>query len=320
MGVSGAFDMTQRWLSALPSAQEAIEPPEDAHAPGVTNEFVPHPQSFVGLRTEPDTEISLDDFTGYFPYTPTALAIKECARLTVARRYPCPGPILDVGCGDGLFARMAFGSSEVWGIDIDAREGRWASASQAYRQVILGDVTHAHLPEQFFATCIANCSLEHVPRIDLALSSIFQSLKPGGHAYLFVPNPQWAKHFLSVRALNGLGAPLLAARVQRSIDKFFKHHHLHDAAGWTALVEQAGLETVAVKPVLSSATTVAFEAFLLPSLAGLLNKSLTTRWTNFPRLRRRFATPMYHAVKMLMDRADPSLTAEYLVIARRRDP
>ena len=320
MGVPGALIMTQRWLSALPLVQDTAELPNPPPVRSANSGFVEHPQSFVAQRTQPDSEISPDDFARYFPYTPTALAIKECARLAVVRHFPCPGPILDVGCGDGLFAQMAFENTEVWGIDINASEGRWASASQAYRQVILGDVTHAQLPEAFFATCIANCSLEHVPRIDLALSSIHQSLQPGGRAYLFVPTPDWAKHFLSVRALESLGAPELAARLQHSIDRFFKHHQLHDATGWATLMNRAGLETVAVEPVLSSATTVAFEAFLLPSLAGLLNKHLTTRWTNFPRIRQRLADPIFRAVQTLMTRANPALTAEFLVIGRRPYP
>ena len=32
-------------------------------------------------------ELSRADFDRYFPFTPTALAIKECARLTVLRRH-----------------------------------------------------------------------------------------------------------------------------------------------------------------------------------------------------------------------------------------
>jgi len=262
-------------------------------------------------------EISFEDFVRYFPHTPAALCIKECARLSVMRRYPCPGPVLDVGCGDGLFARMAFDDVDVWGIDIDAAEGRWAAASKAYTQVILGDVTQVTLPETFFATCVANCSLEHVPRIDLALKNILRSLRPSGLAYLFVPSAGWAGHLTSARVLSELGAPALGARIESSIDHVFKHHHLYDAQGWRRVVEQSGLEVLEVEPVLSTATTVAFEAFLLPSLAGLLNKRLTTRWTNFPSARKLFARPVYEAIKAIMARSDPALTGEYLIVARR---
>jgi SAM-dependent methyltransferase len=305
--------MSNRWSSVVPS--EAVAEAEPA------SERRRHPRSAPRHRPGPRPvgarEVSLADFRRYFPHTPTALAIKECARLSVVRRYPCPGPVLDVGCGDGLFARMAFDDREVWGIDIDAAEGRWAAASQAYSQVILGDVTSATLPEAFFETCVANCSLEHVPRIDLALRTICKSLRPGGVAYLFVPNAEWASHLTSARVLTQLGAPALGTHIQRSIDRLFRHHHLYDEAGWSRVVTEAGFELVAVEPVLSTATTVAFEAFLLPSLAGLLNKHLTTRWTNFPNARRALAWPVYQAVKAIMQLADEAPTAEFFVVVRR---
>jgi SAM-dependent methyltransferase len=301
--------VTERWLSAVPS-------PDATHGSEPTS-GVARTGRVARAPSPRELEVSLEDFRRYFPFTPTALAIKECARLSVVRRYPCPGPVLDVGCGDGLFARMAFDRVEVWGIDINAEEGRWAAASQAYRQVILGDVTRAKLPEAFFATCVANCSLEHVPRIDLALRTIHQSLRPGGIAYLFVPNRDWALHFATVRALEAAGLAPIGRFLQRSIDGVFKHHHLYDAAGWRRVVADAGLEVVNVEPVLSTATTVAFEAFLVPSLAGFVNKHLTTRWTNFPAARRAFAGPVYRLVRALMDRADGAPTAEFLVVAKR---
>src|SRR5689334_1272884 len=177
-------------------------------------------------------EVKFEDFVRYFPFTPAALCIKECARLSVLRAYDCPSPILDVGCGDGLFASIAFNDAEVWGIDIDANEGRWAFASKAYHQIVLGDITRARFPASFFATCVANCSLEHVPRIDLALRNIHASIRPGASAYLFVPNREWANHFLSVRVLASLGASGLALQLRDAVDRVFRHHHLYDEAGW----------------------------------------------------------------------------------------
>ncbi len=262
-------------------------------------------------------EISLADFRRYFPYTPAALCIKECARLTALRRHSCPGPILDVGCGDGLFASIAFSDAEVWGIDVDAKEGRWAAASQAYSQIVLGDVVRAKLPDSFFQTCVANCSLEHVPRIDQAMNTIYRSLQPGGRVLMFVPNRDWAQQLLSYRALEAVGATGLAKTLQQGIDTFFRHEHLYDEAGWRKVLSDAGFEIEAMEPVLSSATTVAFEAFLLPSLAGWLNKALTTRWTNFPSARRALAFPVYALAKSLLDQSDQTPTAEFLAIGRR---
>ncbi len=274
--------------------------------------------------TTPDAdpvEIGLEDFSRYFPYTPTALVIKECVRLSAIRKWDCPSPILDVGCGDGLFTKLAFAGAEVWGIDVDAQEGRHAQGSRAYAQIILADIGHAKLPENFFATCIANCSMEHVPDIVAGLRTILRGLRPGGLAYFFVPNRDWARHMLSFRALESIGASRVAQALQSGIDGAFKHHHLYDAAGWRDVVRKAGFEVVAVEPVGSTATTVAFEMFLIPSLAGWLNKRLTTRWTNFPKARSALAAPAYRLVSRVLQTAHtPELTAEFLVVCQRPWP
>jgi len=262
-------------------------------------------------------EVNRADFERYFPYTPAALCVKECARLSALRRYECPGPILDVGCGDGLFASIAFEGAEVWGIDIDAEEGRWAAATRAYTQIILGDVTRAKLPEKFFETCVANCSLEHVPRVDRALGNISRSLRPGGRAYLFVPSKNWARQMLTYRALAAAGLNGLAELFRSSVDTFFKHHHLHDADEWRDIVGSAGMRVVSIEPALSTGTTVAFELLLLPSLAGWANKHLTSRWTNFPPARRLVAGPVHALVDRIVAASGESLTAEFLIVAER---
>jgi SAM-dependent methyltransferase len=272
------------------------------------------PRGFGALSNQ---EVTRADFERYFPYTPAALCVKECARLSALRRFECKGPILDVGCGDGLFASIAFGDVEVWGIDIDADEGRWAAASQAYSQVILGDVTRARLPESFFATCVANCSLEHVPRIDRALSNIAKSLRPGGRAYLFVPNKDWARDMLSYRTLAGLGLDSFAELFRSSVDTFFKHHHLHDREEWREIVNASGMRAVSIEPALSRGSTVAFELLLLPSLAGWLNKHLTTRWTNFPPARRLMARPVHRVVETILAATSAAPSAEFLIVAER---
>jgi SAM-dependent methyltransferase len=263
-------------------------------------------------------EVTLKDFKQYYPYTPTALSIKECVRLRALRDVQCPSPVLDVGCGDGLFARLAFSGAEVWGIDIDGNEGRRAQASRAYSHVLLADVTRARLPEGFFGSCVANCSLEHIPDLDAALKTILRSLQPGASVFAFVPNREWAAHLFSARVLKKLGLETFSRSLQEAIDETFRHEHLHDGEGWRALFKRAGFEVDRVDPVGSTASTMAFEAFLLPSLGGLLVKKLTGRWTLAPALRKWGAVPVYALVSALLA-ANPEQapTAEFLVAARR---
>jgi 2-polyprenyl-3-methyl-5-hydroxy-6-metoxy-1,4-benzoquinol methylase len=263
-------------------------------------------------------EISLRDFQSYYPYAPTALAIKECVRLSSMRGLKCEGPILDVGCGDGLFARLAFQDAEVWGIDIDGNEGRRAQASRAYSQVMLADITRARLPESFFGSCIANCSLEHIPDLGAALRTIYKSLKPGGVVYAFLPNRDWASYMATPRALEKLGLGSLSSTVCEAINQQFRHQHLEDAEGWARWFREAGFEVPRVEPIGSTASTVTFEMFLLPSLLGLVSKKLTGRWTLFPSLRHLEAVPVYALVRGLLSLQGESVpTAEFLVEGRK---
>ncbi len=261
-------------------------------------------------------EVTRDDFARYFPSTPTALCIKECARLSSLRNEPLGSPLLDVGCGDGVFAEIAFQGLEAWGIDINAHETKLAEKRGPYHRVITGDVTTYALPESYFETCVANCSLEHVPRLDLALQAIFRALKPGGTFITYVPNRDWAEALLSYRTLSTL-SPGLARRLQHFIDEFFVHEHLHDQDGWRKVASEAGFQVERVDPVLSSATTMAFEMFLLPSLLGFVNKKVTRRWTNFPGLRRILAEPAYRMVQGALSLGDSRRTAEFVIVAKK---
>ena len=54
------------------------------------------------------------DFETYYAFAPAALALRECARLAAVRELDLPEPILDVGCGDGVFARLAYPTRQIW--------------------------------------------------------------------------------------------------------------------------------------------------------------------------------------------------------------
>jgi SAM-dependent methyltransferase len=270
----------------------------------------------AGCAPMDEPEVLAADFARYFPSTPTALCIKECARLSSLRKVSLNAPLLDVGCGDGVFGEIAFGGLDAWGIDINADEIKLAQSSKAYERVILGDITKDAVPSESFASCVANCSLEHIPRLDLALANIYRALKPGGTFVTFVPNRDWAEQLLSYRLLSMLDERL-AKKLQSAIDEFFVHRHLYDQAGWRQFVAEAGFEVSEVSPVLSSASTVAFELFLLPSLLGFVHKKLTRRWTSFPGVRQMLAEPAYLLVEGALSLGDKRPTAEFMVVARR---
>ena len=266
----------------------------------------------------PEVEVQYLHFSRYFPHTPAALCIRECLRLATLDGYPCSGPVLDVGCGDGMFARQAFATDDVWGIDVDGNEGRRAQASRAYSQIIIGDITSAVLPKEFFRTAVANCSLEHIPNLDAALRIIFESLKPGSPIYAFVPTPEWAEDMRLARAARKLKMSWLSDAITSGLDGVFKHHHLCDGEEWVRRLEKAGFGEVRFTTIGTPAMTGAFEAFLLPSLIGMITRKLTGKWTLVPGLRKLSAFTVFAATKAVFRLArEEAPSAEYFIIGKR---
>ncbi len=263
-------------------------------------------------------EFSYLEFFEYFQHSPTALAIKECVRLKRMKELPVVGPVLDVGCGDGLFTSLAHPEVQAWGIDINEREAARAQASRAYQHVICGSVTEDAdaLPRDFFATTIANCSLEHVPDIRAALKNIRSAMKAGGIFYLIVPNGEWTKTLPLRKGLEKIGLADAARAYAAGLDAQFAHHHLYDADGWRALLEGAGFVDIEWETLGSDGSQAAFEAWLLPSLGGYLTKKLTGKWIVAPGVRQLYAWPIFRAVRFLADRDKGGAGAEILLACR----
>src|SRR6185369_14578255 len=148
------------------------------------------------------------------------------------------GPVLDVGCGDGFWWMLRDRDRrEVYGIDISAGE---IAQAQTRIHAALSDVSQERpFPDTEFAEIIGNCSLEHVPDIDAALSNLRRAAAPGGRLLMFVPTPRWAYQGRLQSWLLGR-APRVAMSLSGALNGFFQHWHLYDEKVWRRLLEQHG--------------------------------------------------------------------------------
>ena len=132
---------------------------------------------------EPDRGAPSDDdilqwALAYLRHAPLSLTLREINRLvaleTVGKHR---GPVLDVGCGDGFWWTLCDRNNrEVYGIDISARE---IGQARTRIHAALSDVSRERpFPGKDFAEIIGNCSLEHVPDIDAALSNLRRAAAP----------------------------------------------------------------------------------------------------------------------------------------------
>lgn len=102
--------------------------------------------------------------------------------VTLFRRHAAlvRAPVLDLGCGDGVFGRLADWPADTTGLDFDEESLR------ARAQVCPGAVNvrasagQMPLPDAAFATCVSNSVFEHLPDLDACLREGNRVLRPGG--------------------------------------------------------------------------------------------------------------------------------------------
>ncbi|MES2353867.1 MAG: class I SAM-dependent methyltransferase [Pseudomonadota bacterium] len=96
--------------------------------------------------------------------------------------------ILDIGCGSGSILRSlkSQGYTDLHGLEISnyAVERLRSEGLTMYQ----GSLPRLPLPECQFDVVIASQVLEHIIRRRLFLNEIRRVLKPGGRAFIFVPN------------------------------------------------------------------------------------------------------------------------------------
>lgn len=225
-------------------------------------------------------------------YLPISLAVHELMRMRALAEFgTLRTPLLDVGCGDGLFWEVltrdlrsgkSSGVEGLVGIDINAHELKLASVrlsplgGEVREFDISADGSHAGLGERSFATVIANCSLEHVPKLELALANIRRQMTPDGELFLFVPSPRWSDTYVLKKLLRKINARL-AGTYGGMWDGFYQHHHLYPGNVWIYLLRANGFEPE-VRAIGSKHANVLRELWLPPAFLSFLYKCLFKRY------------------------------------------
>jgi len=262
----------------------------------------------------------------YLRHAPLSLSLREINRLVAFHafqlRQPKHGPVLDVGCGDGFWWTVREDErqkqEEVYGIDISASE-----IAQA-RERIHAELTDVSRETPFrgtkFEEIIGNCSLEHVPDIDAALSNLRKAASDRARLLMFVPTPRWAYQGNTQKLLLKY-APRIAMSVSGALNGFFQHWHLYDAKVWQRLLEQNGWRVETVVGLGSARSEFLFRAFLPPAFVEFVVKKLTGFYPS--RLARilpdsalaPFAKLVRWAVSDPIVPADSPHAYEYLIVA-----
>jgi SAM-dependent methyltransferase len=123
------------------------------------------------------------------------------------RNSKARGPLLDVGCGGGLFlGLMRRRGFRVIGLDF-SREA--AAVAWRHQQVpaVAGNLEHAPLRPGSFAGITMSHVLEHLPDPRAYITAAYHLLAPDGRLVIHVPNAASWQFRLLGRAWNGVDVP-----------------------------------------------------------------------------------------------------------------
>jgi len=215
-------------------------------------------------------------------------------------RYPFCRPVLDLGCGDGHFATMAFdepldaGFDPWWGPLTEARRRR------AYHVLSQAEGARMPYPGSAFATVVSNSVLEHIPRVQPVLAEVARVLQPGGWFYFCVPGPGFLPALSIGRALDRVGLRSLGDTYRRFFNAISRHYHCDGAEVWERRLEMVGLRLVRWWSYFPRPALTALEWGHYLGLPALVCKRLTGRWVLWPSranlwLTERLVRPLYEA-------------------------
>ena len=232
----------------------------------------------------------------YLEAAPAALALERSLECELHARNDWKAPILDIGCGDGLFSSILCAEKIDTGIDPYASEIAHAQTTDAYKELITCFGNDIDKPDGSYETIISNSVLEHIPDLIPVLKEARRLLADGGTFYVTVPSDRFERANIPARLLEGVGSVSLAARYGKFYNRFWRHYHAYDDLGWRALFAQAGLE-VAEHRSYDSRNIATFCDFLtFVSIPSLISKKLLNRWIFWPIARQMYVGTVYRVV------------------------
>lgn len=187
-------------------------------------------------------------------------------------------PVLDLGCGDGHFASIAFEKPLTVGLDPWLKPVKEAASRRAYRLTIHGSGAKIPFKDETFASVVSNSVLEHIPDLQPVLKETARVLKPGGMFVFCVPNYRFLETLSIARFLDRLGLRGLAKQYRAFFNRISRHYHCDDLDTWKKRLETAGFEVIRHWDYFSPRALSVLEWGHYFGLPSLICRFLFKRW------------------------------------------
>ena len=187
-------------------------------------------------------------------------------------------PVLDVGCGDGHFASVAFSTKLDVGVDPWGPPILEARTRNIYDVLIQADAAHIPYPDNWFSTAISNSVLEHIPHVDAVVEDVARVVKPSGLFIFCVPNHRFPEKLLGTQIFRSLHWEAAAKGYSRFFNRISRHQHCDSPQTWRERLDRFGFDLVDTWDYFSPAGLHVMEMGHAFGLPALIWKMLTGRW------------------------------------------
>lgn len=230
------------------------------------------------------------------PYFRAVLRAVECR---FYQEYLLEAPTLDMGCGDGHFASVAFDRPLEVGIDPWTGPVFEAGRRGSYRLTVQGYGDRMPFPDATFASVVSNSVLEHISGLDETVVDIGRVMKPGGLFLFCVPNHQFLANLSISNALDGIGLRFLGDAYRRFFNRISRHQHCDSPEVWQIRLEKAGFKIEKWWHYFSPRSLHILEWGHYFGLPSWISRALFKRWILAPRswnlaITRKVVEPAYN--------------------------
>jgi SAM-dependent methyltransferase len=225
-------------------------------------------------------------------------------------------PILDLGCGDGHFASVAFSHPLDVGLDPWHEALHEADTRKAYIHAVQADGAIQPFEDRYFGGAISNSVLEHIPHIQEVLNELGRVMKPGSLFIFCTPNHRFNDSLWGTGLFKRLGLTGLAAGYIRLYNRIARHKYCDSPKTWKGRLAQAGFELVKTWDYFPPGALHILEWGHLFGLPSLFWRKVTGRWI-LVRSRWNLVFPWLLTRRYLDEPVCPDGTMSFY-IARRR--
>lgn len=219
----------------------------------------------------------------------TLPAFRALLRAVEARFYhqlDIPGPILDLGCGDGDFVNHTFNE---FNLQVDVGFDPWIGplkksvAAGTYGDgalQALGD--RMPFPSNHFGAVISNSVLEHIPDVTDVLIEAGRVLQKDGIFLMTMPNHRFTKMMWGALFFERLGLNRMADRYRTLFNFVSRHQHTEPVEWWAEQLAQGGMVVERWQYYFSPAALHTLEFGHVQGLPSAITHLLTGKWVLAP--------------------------------------